>query len=182
MILLLLSFSSEDDRHKFEFIYEKYKNLMLYKARLVLHDQMLAEDAVSEAFMRIYRNLDKIEDASSPRGAAFIMTILKNCALSILKKGAKQSQELFEDALLYESASEDTAQIVISSLTEREIYDIVETLGEQTKAVFICKYAYDMSHGEIGRLLGISENNVTVRLHRARKKLADALGEGATAI
>ena len=34
-----------------------------------------------------------------------------------------------------------------------------------------------LTHGEIGEVLGIQENNVSVRLHRARAELKTALGE-----
>lgn len=35
----------------------------------------------------------------------------------------------------------------------------------------------DLSHAEIGEILGIGESNVAVRLNRARKALREVLGE-----
>ena len=55
-MILLLAFSSAEEKDAFEYIYTRYKNLMLQKAYAILHDRMLAEDAVSEAFIRIYKN------------------------------------------------------------------------------------------------------------------------------
>ena len=62
---------------------------MLYKASSILHDYMLAEDAVSEAFIRIYKNIDKIEDPVSKKSIAFVMTIVRNTSLTILEKNKK---------------------------------------------------------------------------------------------
>lgn len=56
-MILLLSFASEEERDAFSYLYSHYKEIMLQKANAILHDPMLAEDAVSEAFLRIYRNM-----------------------------------------------------------------------------------------------------------------------------
>lgn len=159
---------------KLEYIHSRYKNLMLFKAREILHDHMLAEDAVSEAFIRIYKNLDKIDDPSSNKSLAFIITIVKNTALTILKK---ENRYVLEDPPEPE-ADGDIAGLedrVLSELSAETIYRTVDGLGEDLKSVFMLRYAYDLPHRDIAKLLGISENNVTVRLHRARKKLSELL-------
>jgi RNA polymerase sigma-70 factor (ECF subfamily) len=48
-------------------------------------------------------------------------------------------------------------------------------LSDDLKTPFLLKYAYDCSLKEIGRILKISENNVAVRLHRAKSKLIGML-------
>ena len=49
MILLFVLASGEEEA--FAYLYSHYKGLMLQKAYAILHDRMLAEDAVSEAFL-----------------------------------------------------------------------------------------------------------------------------------
>jgi RNA polymerase sigma-70 factor (ECF subfamily) len=66
-MLLIFTFETERERDKFEYIFNKYKKLILHKAYDVLRDYALAEDAASEAFIRIYKNLDKISDPTAPR-------------------------------------------------------------------------------------------------------------------
>ena len=46
---------------KVEKLYYTYRNFMYDEAYAILNDQSLAEDAVSEAFVRIIKNLDKIK-------------------------------------------------------------------------------------------------------------------------
>ena len=174
LVILLLSFNSEDDKAKFEAIFYDYKNLMLHKAYGILHDYMLAEDAVSEALLRVYKNLNKIEDPHAPRSVAFIVTITKNCALTLLQKNTKNIAAPLDEQ---DADGFDLEESVISDLSSSEIMSLVDELGEEQKSVFLLKYAYDMSHKEIGKALQMSENNVTVRLHRARKKLGALLVE-----
>ena len=171
-MLIIFSFSSESDKDKFELIYYKYINLMLHKAYSILHDHMLAEDAVSEAMIRVYKNLDKIGEPSSSTCIAFLITIVKNTALTILEKEKGKANDTLEET---QADDFNLESHIIAEITADEIYRNVDCLNEEMKGVFLLKYAYDLSHKEIGRLLGITENNVTVQLHRARKKLAKLL-------
>lgn len=173
-LYILLVFDTEEDRAKFEWLYETYKHLMLHKAHGILHDHMLAEDAVSEAFLRIYKNISKIEDPASKRSLAFVMTIVKNVALTMLESKKKHAADEFDDAY---ASDMDVEALVVADLSQETIYALVNDLNEEYKSVFLLKYAYDMTHREIGKLLAISENNVTVRLHRAKKRLSALLVE-----
>ena len=174
-MLLVFTFESAGEQDKFEFLYQKYKNLCLKKAYDILGDYMLAEDAVSEAYIRIYKNLHKIEDPASNRSIAFVVTITKNAALTILarQKGSagEELDENMEDGF-------DLEQEALTRLDSQEVFAAIDKLGEELRSVLMLKYAHDLSHKEIGKTLGISENNVTVRLHRARKKLTTMLERG----
>ena len=50
---------TEEDKTKFEVIYEKYHKLMFYVANQILKDNYLAEDAVHDSFVKFIENLDK---------------------------------------------------------------------------------------------------------------------------
>jgi RNA polymerase sigma-70 factor (ECF subfamily) len=176
-LIFVLTFATEGERDKFSYLYDKYKNLMFYKAWDVLHDHMLAEDAVSEAYIRVYRNLDKIDDPDSPRSAAFLITIVRNTALSILSRGrmetANEPDETCADPLDLEAS-------VLSDIESEKLFVVIGKLDEQQRNIFVLKYAYDLSHSEIAKQLNITENNVTVKLHRARKKLVEIISAEAS--
>ena len=74
---------------KFDFVYERYKKLMLSKAYDILHDYDLAQDAVSEAFIRVYKNRHKLDDLESGRTAAFLVMIVKNVSITMYNKQKK---------------------------------------------------------------------------------------------
>ena len=174
-MLLGFTFESDNSRDKFETLYSQYKNLCLKKAYAILGDYMLAEDAVSEAYLRVYKNLHKIEEPISNRSIAFLVTVTKNAALTLLarQKGNMAGEELDERI----EDSFDLEGEVIARLDAQEGFVALDKLTPELRDVFVLKYAHDLSHREIGVALGISENNVTVRLHRARKKLAQVLGK-----
>ena len=173
-MFFLLTFSSGEQRDVFEYIYSRYKNLMLKKAYAILRDTMLAEDAVSEAFIRIYKNIHKIGDPQSGKTVSFIITITKNAALTMLQKESNEYLNIEDED---RQDDFDLENHVLSEISSGKIYELLNQLPEELKSVFLLKFAHDCSHRKIGELLGISENNVTVRLHRAKKKIADLLGK-----
>jgi RNA polymerase sigma-70 factor (ECF subfamily) len=175
-MFILLTFPNgddkkKDDREKFEQLFEKYRKLMLYKAYGILNDYALSEDAVSEAFIRIYRNLNKIDDIASSRTASFLVTIVKNTALTILEKQKKYVTQ--ESDIEPESVDNETEDTVLSGMISSDMLKLVDSLKEDLRAPFLLKYAHGLSHKEIASLLSISENNVTVRIHRAKNKLTE---------
>ena len=171
--MLLIIVAVPETGEVFEYLYIKYKGLMLKKAYAILLDGMLAEDAVSEAFIRIYKNMGKLAAPDSPQSASFIYTVVKNVALTMRKREAAADLAPDED---YEPAdSFNLEDYAISELSSERIYTLLNGVPEDLRSVFILKYAHDLSHREIGTLLHITENNVTVRLHRARGKIAEIL-------
>ncbi|MDR3120395.1 MAG: sigma-70 family RNA polymerase sigma factor [Clostridiales bacterium] len=175
LTVVTLAFRSESDRSKFEYVYAKYKNLMLYKAYGILRDRMLAEDAVSEAYIRIFKNIGKIEDPASGKAVAFVVTIARNCALTLLEQRGRGAADPIEDEM--EADGQDVEEIVLSELSAAEIMRIVDQLGDANRDLFLLKFAYGLPHREIGKMLGETENNITVRLHRIKKKLCALLRE-----
>ena len=173
-MLLIFTFSTESEKDIFEALYNNCKGLMLQKAYGILHDRMLAEDAVSEAFIRVYKNLYKIDDPSSNRSIAFVMMIVKNTALTILSKEKAQAVEELDETKQDSFMLED---FVLSKISNERIYELLNKLKEELRSVFLMKYAYDLPHKKIGELLNISENNVTVRIHRAKKQIIEILKE-----
>jgi len=182
-VILVFVFAHVGEANTFEYLYRKYKNLLYYKAWEILRDPMEAEDAVSEAFIRVYRNLEKIDDPDSPRTAAFLGTIARNVALTMVKKRSAMPLLIpsYEDGAAYDEPADsfDLEAEVLSKLSTEQIFLIVDRLDEESRTIFVLKHAYDLSHREIAQQMGMTENNVTVRLHRTKKRLAEMIHEAA---
>lgn len=164
---MLFIFTS--DKHKFEYIYEKYKRLLWTKAYEILKDHSHAEDAVSEAFMRAYKYLHKIGDPDSGQTISYLVTIVKNVSIDMYNREKRVTPI---DISEHDEADGFNLEELITSKDEAAtVMMLVDSLSEEHKAVFLLKYAHDMSHKEIAKVLGITENNVTVRLHRTKAKL-----------
>jgi len=179
IFILILASAPGSDNEKFDLIFTKYKNLMLHKAYEILKDPYLAEDAVSDAFLRIYKNLGKIDDPASNRSVAFIVTIVKNTALTLYKKAARARGESMETEALENVVDEgqDLESYVISNIEAESIYMLIDGLNDKYRQVFLLKYAHGYSNRDIAGLMGITEGNAVVILHRAKKALTALIEE-----
>ena len=65
-------------------------------------------------------------------------------------------------------------QAAANSETSRLLESLIENLPDGNRAVFVLRDVEGMSTAEASHALGITEDNVKVRLHRARDKLRRA--------
>lgn len=161
-----------NEQEKLEYLYVTYRYLLYKFAFEILKDQQGAEDAVHECYLRIAKNLHKIDLDNSKKTINFMVTIVKNIAITMYNKRKNVS-------VLYDEAIEEGVIIETpwDTLAYNELLGCIGELKEELLSPFLLHYAYGYSEKEIGRFLNISENNVAVRLHRAKKKLQKLLSE-----
>lgn len=158
----------EKDRTKVEKLYYQYRKLMYKEAYAILEDKTLAEDAVSESFIRIINNLHKIDENICPRTRNFLVIICRNVAKDIYNsRKNKISYEHTED-ITNPIYIED---IVINRETVNRIAEIISGMDSKYKDVLILRRAYEMSREDIAKIFGISVETVKKRLLRANNMI-----------
>jgi len=156
-----------------EQIYEKYYGTMLYIADNILHDRALAEDAVSESFIKLTPHLEKFQDISGHQTRGYIVKVVKTVSYDIYNKRVRRD-EIEEDF----SAADKNVDI-LTDLVSQENYDsikkIIHSLPDRLKDVLLlCASGY--SHDEIAKALNITVSNSKKRLSRARELVKKKLG------
>lgn len=82
---------SDEEKHLFKELYERYGNAMLRVAqRYFPSDLTAAEDAVQNAWLKVIKNFSKIQEDSSNKRGAYLVTIVKNESISLLRKQSTQ--------------------------------------------------------------------------------------------
>lgn len=175
---IMLSFylslvDDRDDKGKFERIYRQYKNLMLSCAFSILKDESLAEDAVHDAFMRILKNLDKIDEVQSPRTRGFVVVITENTAKTLYNKMNRVKLVELDDNIPMDESVEQNAE---QAITAEFIAQKIDELPDNYKNVMLLKYLNGLNNKEISNALGLSDTLVRKRLERGRKALGNLLG------
>lgn len=174
-MIYLQAIQNESDRNQVEEIYDKYASTMLYTAQSILKDNFRAEDAVSEAFIRIINNLQKFSFVSSYKTRGLIIIIVKNICYDILKR--EKYREASFDAL--ENVPGVTGDIPLEHMLTEEDYDRVRAclnnLTGTFKDILRLKYVYEYTNADIAKILEISESNARMRLHRAKLALMQEL-------
>lgn len=176
MMLLVLP-DTEEEREKFEAIFEKYKNLMFTSINNIINDKYLAEDILQETFIKITNNIDKIDDdIHSTKAKNFIMTVTKNTALDYYRKSIKRrevevSVDELEESVFYDSDEDLSSKID----TENRVISIFKNMKEKYRDIFLLKYVNELENDEIAKILNISEETVRKRISRGKKIIEEKL-------
>jgi RNA polymerase sigma factor, sigma-70 family len=153
-------------------LFLQYSKLMFHVAYEILHDHFLAEDAVESAFVKLTKNNFIIDEISSNKTRAFMIIISKNTAIEIYNKRNKTDLQYYDNEPM--EVKDDhllPLDIIINQETLSEIKKAISLLDSKYSDIITIKYFYNYSDAEISALLGISQELVRVRLHRARKAL-----------
>lgn len=133
-----------------------------------------AAEATQEAFVRIVRNLKRLDEEAAFR--TWMFKIVSNVCVSELRR--RNRREVPTDVATFEIADRvDAEDMAISRVLRVELDKLIADLPETYRSVVVLRDVYGMSGDETAEVLGISSGAVKVRLHRARRSLRDALLE-----
>jgi RNA polymerase sigma-70 factor (ECF subfamily) len=135
-----------------------------------------AEDLCQDAFFRLY---EKRMVFPNPEEAKYwLIRVVKNASLNYAKRKERE-RKAYQRAFRENVRQEETGEgHLLKKDSRAEIQEALETLPENLRMVLILKEYAEMNYKEIGRILGISEGNVKVRVFRARERLAALLQGG----
>lgn len=162
----------------FEILMRRY-NQKLYRIihGYFTHDDDI-EDIMQETYMRAFEKLEQYRHESA--FSTWLIRIGINTALMRLR--AKERQNLSMTGYANEVSllqKNHTRQYADSKMIEDEMKGLLEkaidNLPEKYKVVYIMKHIEGMELEEIAQCLQITENNVKVRLHRAKNHLKERL-------
>ena len=139
------------------------------KRRIYTVCYMFSKDAeeVNDLFQEILINLWK--GLQTFEGEKFIGTWVWRVSLNTCINWSKKQKRALEkvpldvNINLFEDMDEDSMQI-------RQLYDRINRLGYIDRSI-ILMWLENLSYEEIGNILGITANNVSVKLVRIREKL-----------
>jgi len=165
------------EKELYEIIMRRYNQRLYRVARAILREDDEAEDVVQDAYVRAYEHLDQF--LGRARFATWLTKIAVNESLArARKKNRVQELETMipeekESALTAATASPEHE----ASRTEmaRLLEGAVLCLPEHYRIVLMMRDIEEMSTADTAAALELSEENVKIRLHRARILLREEL-------
>ena len=167
-------------KNKFEKIYSIYAKYLYSIGMNILKDETNASDALQNCFMRVFENIDKIDDVTSKQTKSFVSIIMRNESINIYRENKTQNSvtESMEEALYIIVEGSEVEEIFARAELKKEVEFYLEELNEDDRNIIILKYVKEYSHKEISKIINISIDSVRQRLFRARKKLAFCITKG----
>ncbi len=180
MIFVLLAFSDEKTRSKYEQVYFMYGNSLYRITKSILNEEHLAQDALQECLIKIFLNLDHVEELESSRTKAYLTALAKNTAIDFYRKEKRMRDvtELEETALYNAESDFNVEEILANAELSKGLSHYINELNATDKNIILLKYFYSYRDRQISQMTGITHGNVRIRLMRAKQKLAKLISEG----
>lgn len=128
-----------------------------------IQDRQLAEDALQETFIALYRSAGSFKKASNAR--AWIYTIARNTTISLLRK---QKEALPEDTL---ENIPDGWDIERHAEQKDELDRLLRQLDDISRKIVLLHAVSDLKHHEIARILSLPLGTVYRKYSQSIKKL-----------
>jgi RNA polymerase sigma-70 factor (ECF subfamily) len=160
----------------FELLMRRNNRRVYRAARAILRDDSEAEDVMQDAYVRAYEHLREFEARS--RFSTWLTRIAVHEALARVRRRSRFAS--------FESQSEESMSAHPVSNPEQATSDVemrsvlesaVDRLPDEFRSVFLLRAVEGMSGAETAECLGIPEDTVKTRLHRARGRLRDMVLE-----
>jgi len=162
------------DTALYEIVMRRYNQRLYRVARTILHDDAEAEDVMQDAYVRAYQHLNQY--AGRAPFSAWLTRIAVHEALARLRSRnrTEQLEETGQNGELSMNMVEtslDPEQNASRAELGQLLEDAVLGLPEQFRTVVMLRDVEELGTSETAAALGLSEENVKVRLHRGRAML-----------
>lgn len=138
-------------------------------------DPSRRQDLVQDIWLAVWQALSRFRDDCSER--TFVFRIAHNRAISHIEHWQRRRTDPLDDDAPVAAAEPDPEHSLSQKQRRERLQAAVLELPLGLRQVVVLTLE-ELSNAEVAQIIGISENNVAVRLTRARAELTRLLGTG----
>jgi RNA polymerase sigma-70 factor (ECF subfamily) len=173
----LVTAARNGDSAAFEAIMRRHNRTMFRTARAILQNEADAEEVVQEAYLKAFLHLDGF--AGAARLSTWLVKITVNEALGRLRRrmpggapGDLLAEDLAEDSIMGQTTAETSPEAAAAQGEIRRLLEAaIDALPHAQRTVFMLRAVEEFSTEDTAACLGIPQETVKTRLHRARLAL-----------
>ncbi len=159
-------------RHRFDRLVSIWHRDMYRYAAWLSRDPAIAEDVVQEAMLRAWKSLDALREDEAAK--QWVLTIVRRENARYFERKRLETVDIdnltpSQSAMLAESSDTDLD----------DVREAIYKLDDDYREPLVLQVLMGHSTKEIAEMMDIKLGAVLTRLHRARIKLRDEIGEGA---
>lgn len=153
---------------------ENYRPLLAYALRRV--DWPTAEEVVADTFLTAWRRRD---DVPGGQERLWLFGVARNTIRNAARASGRQTavREKLRGLPMHGPGDSSAADSTIEAVDGRAavLRAALDSLAETDREVLMLVAWEELTHAEIGQMLGLTPNAVAIRVHRARKRFAKQL-------
>ncbi len=171
------------DKNAFRLLVQKHQRRAFAVALSLVRDENDAREIVQEAFIRVYRNLERFEGSSS--FFTWLYRIVTNLAIDHKRKPSRRDHDSLEAGAADDEApiqlvaplAMDPGELVQRRQIGESIQRALDALPAYHRAVILMREVEGLSYQEMAEAMSVSKGTIMSRLFHARQKLQLALAE-----
>lgn len=174
------------DHEAFRVLVERYQGRAHALALRVLRDEEQARDAVQDAFLKVYRSLERFEGRSS--FYTWLYRLVLNVSLDLRRRDRSDQQLEWDEtrglepmvgwAPLAGAEGSSPADATLRRELRQQVAAAIDALPGTARETLVLREVEGLSYAEIAKALGIPKGTVMSRLHYARRRVAEILRSG----
>jgi RNA polymerase sigma factor (sigma-70 family) len=172
----LLALVSRDDEGALAELYDRYGQVAFRLAFRVVRDAALAEDAVQEAFLAIWRAAGSfLSERATPR--TWILTLVHRRAVDVVRREQRLRIAPFETVAqseAHEPAAEEHYEL---SNRRRIVQHALKQLPDNEREALELAYYGGLTQSELAVRLGVPIGTIKGRMFRGLRRLRDLLAD-----
>lgn len=135
-----------------------------------------ADDVTQETFLRAYRAIHRFDGRADL--FTWLYRICVNVALNLRRQGRRIVADI-DDPRVPEPVSEGASPAATSERAQayRQLAQAMDSLSESLRTTMVLACVEQLPYKDIAQVLGCSEGTVAWRVHEARRKLREAIGD-----
>jgi RNA polymerase sigma-70 factor (ECF subfamily) len=170
----LLRATAAGDRDAFRTLVDRYERRAFYAAFHLLGDEEESKDVVQEAFVRVYRSMDKFDERRP--FYTWFYRIVTNLAIDHHRHLKLTRRIASEEVTENVPGGAAPSSPVESDEARRQVRSALDQLPPKFKTVMVLRELHGLSCKEIAEIVGSTHATVRWRMHRARMMFKEAYG------
>ncbi len=158
----------------FKTIYSATMQMLFKISFRIVNDEDAAEDLAHDSLIKA--NEKRLTFPTINDAKFWLIRVVKNASLNYVKRKTRErkayEKALYEEARIFHSGETE----LLKAETIKTAQDALNKLPPKLKEVIVLSEYSDLNYKEIGKIVGITEGNVKVRIFRARKMLEEMVG------
>lgn len=173
-VVELVSRAQQGDGEAFGLLYDRYLDTVYRYVFYRVGSKPLAEDLVSETFLRALRRIGSFEWQGRDF-AAWLITIARNIVADHYKSGRFRLEVSTADMLDADQATEGPENAVLEGITNVALLDAVKRLNGEQQECVVLRFLQGMSVLETAQAMGKTEGAIKALQYRAVRTLGRML-------
>jgi RNA polymerase sigma factor (sigma-70 family) len=171
----LVALVARADEDALSELYDRFGRAAYGLALRVVRDPALAEDAVQEGFMTVWKSASRFV-AERAKASTWILTLIHRRAVDLVRREQPRRAELLDT--VPQTTGEDTEEEVWLRLQRERVQEALRALPDKQREALELAYYGGFTQSELADRLGEPLGTIKSRMFSGLARLRELLGDG----